>query len=797
MKSLRIGAAALAALLVAAPRAAAQGTGGGIDWANLSLPPDFLTLSNLQIFNGSTGGVMASATTTLLNSQTNVLLATDKASGTKRNFILGLEPDDWSLTQAFPALSNPVLDDLKLNHVALVVTNRGDTADASQLADAEYAFYQPVYGTPDFTLILQPGVNLIAAIPLSKLPPNSPLLMAFKPLGMEPGPILLQGTLGKSLTLVGGGGGGLSAIKDLFLSAALPPMRPPGAPDWFIDGQLALQLTGQPSVALVGNMTVKIKTDTLTFFLASTIAKTGLSLSGGLAAAHPWVAPFGIDWLTLNKVVLELGITPTGSVDLGFGGDMIIGQKDMDVAVALAVNAATGVPTNFIIRGNSEAGFGLADLLALQEKMAQARAAANAAAGKSSPPRPKIPLDALPDIEFRKVGLLFAPKPDPVLDIERGMAIKGQMWIPTGQGDQLKDFASVDVSATADGVWAKGHLGAFSLGPLTWSDAKLDLTLTPQDQHFIVKGDAKLFKSEQAIDLTISRKALKFHTTTQLFDDMFTVDMDANAAFNLRNPAFKVDGVAQNDLSQVLGPVMDDGIRRFAKVGAAVIGRADTALQALQTAESAGQATVAQLRTTLETQRALARRAWQRAQRSANQASRSANAAANSRNYWYNQWSNTPRWRAGLRAARFANYVRWRATYRARAAVYVARAARARVFKRIYDAIPPVDKNILLMRADSALAVLRAQLQDATTKLAAIKDALQRVDAAAQSGQTLVALQHAEVHADLADLMKGQAVRWVLDGKFAGRPFHIDQKINFGDLHGAAAQLVTDLTEGS
>ncbi|HKI95866.1 MAG TPA: hypothetical protein VJ992_11320 [Gemmatimonadales bacterium] len=796
MRPLRIGAALLAAVLVTAPHAAAQGTGGGIDWTNLKLPPDFLTLSNLEIFNGSTGGVMAAATTTLLNSRTNVLLATDKASGTTRNFILGLEPDDWSLTKAFPALSNPVLDDLKLNHVALVVTNRGDTADASQLADAEYAFYQPVYGTPDFTLILQPGVNLIAAIPLSKLPPNSPLLMAFKPLGMQPGPILLQGTLGKSLTMLGGGGG-LDAIKDLFLSAALPPMRPPGAPDWFIDGQLALQLTGQPSVALVGNMTVKIKTDTLTFFLASTIAKTGLSLSGGLAAAHPWVAPFGIDWLTLNKVVLELGITPTGSVDLGFGGDMIIGKKDMDVAVALAINAASGVPTNFIIRGNSDAGFGLADLLALQEKMAEARAAANAASGQPNKPTPKIPLDALPDIEFRKVGLLFAPKPDPVLDIERGMAIKGQMWIPTGQGDQLKNFASVDVSATADGVWAKGHLGAFSLGPLTWSDAKLDLTLTPQDQHFIVKGDAKLFQSEQAVDLTISRKQLKFHTTTQLFNDMFTVDMDANAAFNLRNPAFKVDGVAQNDLSQVLGPVMDDGIRRFAKTGAAVIGRADTALQALQTAESAGHATVAQLKTTLENQRAAAEGAWQSAQRAADQAGRSASSAANTRNYWYNQWRNTPRRRPGLRASRHANYVRWSGIYAARAGVYAARRAKANALHRIYDAIPPVDQNILLMRADSALAVLHAKLQDATTKLAAIKDALQRVDAAAQSGGTLVALRHAEVHADLADLMKGQAVRWVLDGTFAAKPFHIDQKINFGDLHGAAAQLVTDLTEGS
>ena len=53
-----------------------------------------------------------------------------------------------------------------------ILKSGGDTLDAGQLADAEYAFYAPVYGTPDFTLRLQPGINLIAAIPLSKLPPD-------------------------------------------------------------------------------------------------------------------------------------------------------------------------------------------------------------------------------------------------------------------------------------------------------------------------------------------------------------------------------------------------------------------------------------------------------------------------------------------------------------------------------------------------------------------------------------------------------------------------------------------------
>src|SRR5690606_12395339 len=229
--------------------------------------------------------------------------------------------------------------------------------------------------------------------------------------------IFLQGTLGKSLTMLARPGGGLAAVKDLYLRAELPPMRPPNSPEWFRSGQLALELTGDPSARFVGEMTVRIQEDELMFFLAAALARTGISLSGGLAAERGWVAPFGIDWVTLNKVVLKIGITPAGSVQLGFAGDMIIGEKDMAVAIAVAISPA-GAPTNFIFDGSSAAGFGLSDLVMVQEKMAAARQAAANTMGDGGPTAGvRIPIDALPSIEFRDVALKFAPKPEPDLGV--------------------------------------------------------------------------------------------------------------------------------------------------------------------------------------------------------------------------------------------------------------------------------------------------------------------------------------------------------------------------------------------
>jgi hypothetical protein len=768
---------------------------GGIDLSSLQLPPGFLDLSNLELSGPRPGVIVATATTTLMGNVTNALVSSFvPTGGGKRGILLALKPTDWSLTRTFPALANPVLDQLTFQYVALVVTDQDLNLPSASLSREERAFFRDVYQSDDFTLRLTPGINLIAAIPAEGLPPDHPLVTIMNALGIEKGVILLQGTLGKSLTLLTNpASAGLSALKDLYLRAELPPMRPQGSPAWFNSGQLALELTGLPSVRLVGDINVTISDDLLDFFLAATLAKTGVSLSGGLHSDSGWSQPFGIQWMVLNDLVLSLGITPTGSIQPGFAGSMVIGKKDIDVAIAVAISPA-GVPTNFIFDGESKAGFGLSDLIELQQRMRAARDAAAAATGASTPAgNATIPLDALPDIDFKDVKLKFAPKDSPDLGVTRGMAIKGEMWLAPPGGDP-SDVAGVDINVGNDGLWARGHLAAFTAGPLTWDDADLDLTLTPSDQHLLLNGQVQLFGARQQVDLTFTRQEMRFHTESELYD-LFHATLDAQADLNLRQPSFRVDGVAESDFADAIQPILRDGIANFADDAEQIVATADAALGKIDQALSVAEATATDLRTALEAQRATAEQALQTAQAAAASARSSAAAALSQRNSAYRSWRATPTRRVALKAQRRATYIRWRAIYATRAARYAARAAAVRAAQQVLDAIPPVDQNVVLQRANAAAQQLRDQLTQAQTQLTVLRDRYQQLNTMLQQGGVPLAIDRAEVHADLAAMLRGEAVRWKITGTFLDAPFTVEQTLNFGDPSAAVAQLLSALLQ--
>jgi len=745
----------------------------------------------VAFFMDNDGAASVSGTTSFMNAETDVLVSVIPQPVGKPGMLFAIAPQGWSLTKSIPALANPVLDNLTLSNVALVLTDQDLTVPSAALPDEAYEFYRSIYKSDDFTLRLTPGINLIAAIPADKLPPDHPLIGVMDALGIEKGTVLLQGTLGKSLASLGTGGA--AALKDLFLRAELPPMHPPGSPEWFVSGQLALELTGQPSVKLVGEMNVMIQEDELQFFLAAALARTGVSFSGGMIAVRPWVAPFGINWLTMNKVVLQIGISPAGSVQLGFAGDAVIGKKDIDVAVALAISPA-GVPTNFIMKGESESGVGLPDLVELQQKMAAARDAVNAAAGAPPSEAPAIPLDALPNIEFRSLGLQFAPKPAPDLGVERGMKLKGRMWLPLGAGGSMTDFAGVDVGVTEDGLWARGDLGAFTVGPLVWQDAKLDLTMTREAQHLIVNGEVELFTGHSAVDLSVSRTALEFHTVAELYG-LFHATLDASAALNLRNPSFVVDGVAESDFGGYVQPILREGIGRFATRGQQIVEQTGAALAQLDQALALTSATAEQLRNTLVAQRASAERAWQTAQAQADQARRSAAAAKSSMDAARRAWAATPARQISLKAQRRAAYLRWVPIYAARASAYAGLRAAADASRRVLDALPPVDQNVLLLKADEAVAQLRGRLETAKADLERLQARFQMLLDVAASGADPLAIDRAEVHAGLDGLLRGEAANWHITGTFVGSPFDLRRSLDFSDPAQAVSEMLTGLIQ--
>lgn len=782
--------ALIAAVITLAPSAArCQGPSEAFDLTSLQLPPGFLNLGDIQFVMEDNGAITATATTTLLNQDAGVLVSIIPQAQGGRGKVLAIRPREWSLTQAFPALANPVLDQLTLDHVTLVLTDQDLRVTAAEMPDEAYAFYREVYGTDDFTLVLKPGINLIAAVPVDKLEPGHPLLVVMDALGIERGTVLLQGALGRSLALLQGGVSA-AALKDLFLRAELPPMRPPGSPAWFRSGQLALELTGEPSVRLVGEMNVLIEEDELQFFLATTLARSGISLAGGLLASDSagWVAPLGVEWLTLKRVILKIGITPVGSVTLGFAGAAIIGEKDIDVAVALAVSPA-GVPTNFMMEGESEAGVGIGDLARVQQGMAAAREDP----GEGGPVL--LPIEALPDIQIRSLGLRFAPKPDPDLGIERGFAIKGRLWLPSGSGSEMRDFAGVDVNVSDEGLWVRGDIGSFKLGPLTWDDAKLDLTATRETQHLIIAGQVDFLGARQMIDVSVARDALSFRSETELFG-LFHAALAVRASYSLTNASFQVDAVMQNDFGQYLQPIVRDGALAFARAGHSVVDGAQLALEGTRTLVANTEATVQQLYNGLVANRNRAESLWQTAQDAATRAFASANAARAEMNAAQRLWAATPAVQVALRASRRADQLRWAAVYATRSAAYAGLNAAAKAQRAILDALPPPDQNVLLLSAQAGLAALRDQLRQAEQNLTALSTRLSQVVAAAESGVNLFTVEHAEFHGALDGLMTGSSLSWKIRGEFVGQPFELSRTLNFGNPAAAAADLLSGLIQG-
>jgi hypothetical protein len=631
---------------------------------------------------------------------------------------------------------------------------------------------------------------------MGELEPDHPLVRLSDALGIEQGNILLQGTLGQSLTLIGAPGAGVgNVIKDLYLRAELPPMRPPGSPEWFRSGQLAVELTGDPSMRLAGEMVVRMDGEDLKFFIATTVARTGLSVSGGLVAADDgWQQPFGVEWLVLKGVVLQLGITATGSVEPGFAAKMVIGEKDIDVAIALAISPA-GVPTNFMARGESEAGVALSDIVTLQQQMAAARAAAAEASGVSEPAGPVVDLNALPDIAFKNLGLQFAPKAFPELDVERGMAIKGRMWLQLSPGGELTDFAGVDVSVGDDGFWARGDLGAFTLGPLRWEDAKLDLTATRAAQYFMINGEAELFGARQLLDVNLSREGFSFRSETNMFD-LFTADITCESVFNLRTPSFKVDAVVHNDFGEVLAPLFQNGIVQFAERGAEITAAAGEAADALDRALANAQATADQLRGVLEANRAQAYAVVLERQQIVSSLSSQLSIVLAARNRAWSVYSSTSTWQVALRTQRRLAYVAANARYLTVAAAYNGARALLSGARAVLDALPPVDQNILLLAANAATDALRTQLGQARDRLRVLEERFVAIGEAVARGEQLVAVEHAEFHGELSAVSGGGAMDWQISGSFVGQPFEIRRSLDFSDIGVAAAQMLESLLAG-
>ncbi|MCC5806445.1 MAG: hypothetical protein JJU00_08980 [Opitutales bacterium] len=500
----------------------------------------------LTVEAGSKSSFSLGARTELRGRTADVLFsATYLPGGGSPQIVTGIQIQDWSPADALEALEGTLVEELRLDTAALIFSTAEGEADASNMGPEAKAFYSKLYGTDDFKVPFSNGLSLIGRAPLDGNPINGGL----DALGMTADSLFLSGTLPGSILGLGGSG-----LGGLALRASLPPVSPPGSPEWFVSGQLALQITSQPSVGLVGEITTLIEGEELTFSVGATFQRVGpnveFALAGGLKAAEPWEQPFGIEWLIFNEARAVVAVNAIGSITLGFAGDMVIGEKDIAVAVATTISAA-GVPTNFIFDGASEEGLEMADLVALQQAMAQVE----------NPGEPLISLETVPEMAVRSLQLKFAPRAAPDLGVEAGFAIAGQLWLPTElDGPPNQNFAGIELSVGADGIIGLAHLGAFELGQLVWDDAIFDLSLSLAEQHLSISGAAEvgsLFQGD--LDLGLTRTSFNFTTQTEIFEQ-FQAQLAAHASFSFTDPEFTVHALMQNDFN---GAIVSDLTQRM------------------------------------------------------------------------------------------------------------------------------------------------------------------------------------------------------------------------------------------
>ena len=485
--------------------------------------PD-LSLSDVVITveTGHKSGVAISGTANALGQTADVLFAVVSPGGESEAQVLaGVRVKEFELSKEIPALGGSVVEDIDIGTAALVVADYDGRLDSAALTAPVHSFYREFYDRDDFTLEVSQGLSLVANMSME----GSPLSASLDALGMGSGTMLMTGTVPGRFLGLGGNG---STRDEFALSVALPPMRPPGSPGWFRSGEFSLEITGQPSVELNGTMTLAVDGELLSFNAGAQLFRNGqgvdLSLYGVMGTETPWRSPFGIEWLVLNRTAVELSVDSSFNVELGFSGDAVIGEKDFQVTVGVGINA--GTPSLTILRAATTEGFSLSDLVSVQRDFAEAA---------SSGVQPvDVSLGSYPEVALKNIELKYASVDNPVLEIESGLSIDGDLHLPTGSRGALEKFAVVEIDISESGISAYGQINAYEVGPLRWDDIIVKLVLTQSEQRFGFTGGLELFDVYVQTEVDISNDSILFASASDISQIQSIIDTwDSFAA----NPA--------------------------------------------------------------------------------------------------------------------------------------------------------------------------------------------------------------------------------------------------------------------
>ena len=250
------------------------------------------------------------------------------------------------------------------------------------------------------------------------------------------------------------------------------------------------------------------KTDvclTLTVSGKLKIGTTGLSitLTASLKATTGWRLPNPVTWLTLDSLVVQIGLTvgETGpGVTFGIAGTFKIGSTTFAFAVHLKATPEAPWLDLLGVKLASTEGIGTSTLTALYHDVT----------GNTLP-------SALPKIRLRDLLLEYSVTTDKTLGLCQGLHISADLTI-TGDSWTQKTYpsptkmtctaappmstvcktnkgsclASIFLSISKNGFVGKGHITTWSAGPLYFTATTLDVTITTSEVQVHIKAGGKL-----------------------------------------------------------------------------------------------------------------------------------------------------------------------------------------------------------------------------------------------------------------------------------------------------------------
>ena len=478
--------------------------------------------------------------------------------GRGSGWILSIEASSARLSDLIPSLAGSIVDDLKLRTTALVLSTGNARVDGATMSPDVASFYEPYFESARLMLEVAGGVNVI-----TRMAPGdgSPLGEALELLGIHSDGILLQGTVLKDASFSDlkqahkDNELGKRLQESMELRAYLPPVDLGGLPDNYVAGETSLIVGGKPSVGLAFRLVAE-GPDTRrsqAFECRVEVAKsspgvTELQVMG--TALGTWEDAFGIGGFDLESPRLLLEVDSAQRVGFGVRGGLGVGSKDMALSAKLQLHAVTGAPIGGFFEGQLSS-VGPADLIALANQLGGAHGLE------------PMPASLLPDFELRDLYLKIAPTGgDSDLGTSQGFGLRGELHAFDSK------VAFVDGNISLGGIVPTisldGACDDFDLGAVALKDGTVDIGLgATLDQHFRLKGKARLLAKTNQVDVDCSVKGLSIETMEN-FAGVYTTRYHLSSPGSGR-PVWRVAASLENHLSKTLSEQVSRDVHDWAE----------------------------------------------------------------------------------------------------------------------------------------------------------------------------------------------------------------------------------------